>query len=249
MPPTIKKLSFVITLFVALGGCQGVYLQSPDSAPVQKPKIDPDDLPALIEDASYLGKACASDEPSRVVQPKVWYASCEAGVWTMVDKAVLEGRVVQYRTPHATLLLITPLSQGKDATDGKCQYTIEYATEYMEREFIDSTVKVDYTYELHLTANQDKPANTAADCKIQDSAAALEGIRQNWNIDETTHKILGEKRPAVGVMTPPPAPPQAAAAPKEQVTHAKANVSRSARPSASKSDLERKRLQNSAPGI
>jgi hypothetical protein len=248
MPPTIKKLTLAISLFVALGGCQGVYLQTPGEQPVQKPKIDPDDLPALIEDASYLGKACDSDEPSRVVQPKVWYASCQMGIWTMVDKAVLETRVIQYKVPHATLLSITPVPQGKDATDGKCLYTIEYATEYMEREFIDSTVKVDYNYELHLTMNQDKPAITASDCKIQDSAAALEGIRQNWNIDETTHKILGEKRPAVGTMPPPPAAPQAKA-PKEQVTHAKANVSRSARPSAGKPDLERERVKSSAPGI
>ncbi|WP_274644278.1 hypothetical protein [Pseudomonas serbica] len=248
MPSTIKKLSFVITLFVALGGCQGVYLQSPDSRPVQKPKIDPDDLPALIEDASYLGKECDSDEPSRVVQPKVWYASCQMGLWTMVDKAVLESRVIQYRTPRATLLSISPLPQGKEATDGKCIYTIEYATEYMEREFIDSTVKVDYTFELHLTVNQDKPATTASDCKIQDGDSAYAAIQQNWNIDETTHKILGEKRPAIGVMTPPPAPPQATP-PKEQVTHAKTNVSRSARPSPSKPDLERERLKNSAPGI
>lgn len=248
MPPTIKKLSFVITLFVALGGCQGVYLQSPVSGPVQKPKIDPDDLPALIADASYLGKACESDEPSRVVQGKVWYASCEVGTWTLVDKAVLEGRVTQYKTPLVTLLSITPMKQASGATDGKCLYTFNYATEYMEREFIDSIVKVDYNYELHLTVNQDKPATTAADCKIQDSAAMYAAIQQNWNIDETTHKILGEKRPAVGLLTPPPAPPQATP-PKEQVTHAKANVSRSARPSAGKPDLERKRLQDSAPGI
>ncbi|WP_338924693.1 hypothetical protein V0M98_34305 (plasmid) [Pseudomonas silesiensis] len=249
MPSTLKKLTLAVSLFVGLGGCQGVYLQSPGEQPgeqpVQKPRIDPNDLPALIEQASYLGKECDSEEPSRVVQPKTTYASCEMGMWTMVDKAVLESRIVQYKTPRVTLMAINPINLGPKATEGKCVYTIDYATDYMEREFIDSTIKVDYDWILKLTLNQDKPAFTPADCKIQDSAAAFEAIQHNWNIDETTHKILGEKRPEAA-----PMPVQAVMpTPEPKVTNEKANVSRPAGPRASQSDLERKRIQASLPGI
>ena len=240
MTMTIKKLTVAIALLAALGGCSSFLTLTPGGVPAEPKKvIDPDDLPALIEEASYLGTPCEGEEPSRVVQPKVWYASCEMGQWTMVDKNVLESRVVQYKSPHVRILSVVPGNVGNQKGDGRCVYALEYATDYMEREYLNSTTKVSYNFILKLAVNQEQPAATAAECEIQDSDAALAAIKRNWNIDETTNKILGEKRPEVAPIAPT----------EPQVTNAKANNSRTARPRISQADLERKRIQDSLPGI
>lgn len=188
----IRKIGLAVGLIFILVGCQGQKLL-PESfsfpviqlAPLTQPPVD---------EASFLGTACEADEPSHVIERDSRFRSCVDGTWKQVGKDELETRVVTYTTPHVELVSAEPVGLGAGARYGQCLYSISYTSEFMERQFVDKVIKLEYDWVVKISVRQDKPAATAVDCEIQTSEAALAVIQQNWNIDADSRRILGRKR-------------------------------------------------------
>lgn len=187
----IRKLGLAVGLFCIIAGCQGQRF-IPENFTVPVIKLAPSAPP--VDEESFLGSSCEADESSHVIERDQRYRSCVDGTWQQVDKATLESRVVTYTIPHVELVGVTPVDLGPGARYGQCVYTISYASDFMERQFVDQVLKVNFDWKVNITLKQDKPAATAVDCEVQTSEAARLVIEENWNIDAGSRKILGRKR-------------------------------------------------------
>lgn len=188
----IRKIGLVVGLICILVGCQGQKFL-PESFAVPVIQLAPLTQPP-VDEASFLGTACEADEPSHVIERDKRFRSCVDGTWKPVGKEELESRVVTYTVPHVELVGAKPVGLGAGARYGQCLYSISYTSEFMERQFVDKVIKLEYDWVLKISVRQDKPTTTAVDCEIQSSEAALAVIQQNWNIDPDSQKILGRKR-------------------------------------------------------
>ena len=188
----IRKIGLVVGLICILVGCQGQKFL-PESFSVPVIQLAPLTQPP-VDEASFLGAACEADEPSHVIERDSRYRSCIDGTWQQVGKEELESRVVTYTIPHVELLGVEPVALGSGSKTGRCLYTISYASDYMESQFLDKVIPLSFDWVVKVSLMQDKPATTAVDCEIQTSEAALAVIQQNWNIDADSRKILGRKR-------------------------------------------------------
>lgn len=188
----IRKIGLVVGLICILLGCQGQKF-FPEGFSVPVIKLPPLTQPK-IDEASFIGSACQADEPSHIIERDSRYRSCIDGVWEEVGKEDLESRVVTYVIPDVELVGIEPLRLGAGAKYGQCLYSIKYASDYMERQFLGQVKKHQFDWVVKIAVKQDKPALTSVDCEIQTKGAALTVIEQNWNIHPVSKRILGRKR-------------------------------------------------------